>query len=259
MRAFARVALVAVLLAGCGVCRRMWRAPGRAGTGRPGTLRAGRTGFHRAATGCRVQLHGAGRAARSRADARGAVGDNPLVFVGDREILSGGNFHGAPIGLPMDALSVALTAVGALSQRRTNQMINNSHLFDLPPRLSAHPQHQVGLQLISTAAASLVSECATLCNPATVTSIGADDIEDHVSMAAHAARQAHRVSVNLRRVLALELVAAAQALDFRCPAKASAPTQRLHGQVRSRLRFIDRDTPLHLESVEDLLVSAGQP
>lgn len=207
---------------------------------------------------CLPQVHGAVRDALAylrtviEVEIR-SIGDNPLVFPEHDAVLSGGNFHGAPIGIPLDGLGAALTTVAALSQRRTHQLVNPAFAVGVPEKLATAPAEQVGLLLANTAAASIVSECASLAGPASVTSIAVDQMEDHVSMAAVSGRNAHRIVRNLRRVLALELLCAAQALDFQDTAAASEPVRELHAAVRARVPFAREDRPIALGPLEELV------
>ena len=207
---------------------------------------------------CIPQVHGAVRDAL--AYARGAVeveirsvGDNPLVFPAGHDILSGGNFHGAPIGLVLDALAPAMTTLAALAQRRVHQLVNPVFGVGLPARLAADPSEHLGLLLTNTAASSLVAECAALSMPASVMSMGIDAMEDHVSMAAVAAQKLQQITANVRRVLAIELLCAAQALDFQRPARATPPVEDLHQAVRRRMPFLDEDAAVDLSLLEDLV------
>lgn len=207
---------------------------------------------------CLPQVHGAVRDAL--AYARSAVeieirsiGDNPLVFPEEHDVLSGGNFHGAPIGLAMDALAPAMTSLAALAQRRIHHLVNPIFDVGLPRKLATNPDEQLGLLLTNTAAASLVSECASLSMPASVSSIGIDAMEDHVSMAAVAAQKLQRILVNVRRVLAIELLCAAQGLDFQRPGRASAPVESLHASVRKLIPFLGEDVPVSVSVLEELV------
>ena len=207
---------------------------------------------------CLPQVHGAVRAALAYGRAAveveiRSVGDNPLVFAADGDVVSGGNFHGAPLSLPMDALCTAVATLAALSQRRTSHLVDPLPGSRLPPKLARLPDEQLGLLLANTAAASLVSECAVRAAPASVTSIAVDVMEDHVSMAALAAQKAAEAVAAARQVIAIELLCAAQALDYQGVADASAPIQELHRAVRERLPFLNDDRPVDVASLEDLL------
>lgn len=203
---------------------------------------------------CIPQVHGAVRDAISPALAAveveiRSVGDNPVVVDGD--VLSGGNFHGAPIGLPMDGLNTAITTLAALSQRRTHLLVNG--FGGLPSGLAFDPEKHLGLKMLNTAAASLVSESMTLCYPATVTSIGIDEVEDHVSMASVAASKAIRNLDLARRVVLIEMLCAAQALDLAGVERASAPIQDLHRRFRAHVPFQTEDRPIDLEALLEVL------
>ena len=138
---------------------------------------------------CLPQVHGAVRDAIGYARTAieteiRSIGDNPLVFVGEGAAISGGNIHGAPIGIPMDTLAIAIAELAALSQRRTYHLVNPELEAGLPPKLSPQPEERFGLLLLNTAASALVSECRGFAVPASTESIAVDAMEDHVSMAA---------------------------------------------------------------------------
>lgn len=201
---------------------------------------------------CLPQVHGASRDAW--AYARGAVeieldanSDNPLVFPDADEWLSGGNFHAQPVGIPMDTLAVAVAELASISQRRTQHLVSPVYDDGLPDKLSPHPERSIGLFMLNTTAAALVSENKTQCFPASVDSIAVDTTEDHVSMGSVAARKAAQVIANTAGVLALELVCACQALEFRGVAEASPAARAVHALVREDVAPLDRDRGLHAE------------
>lgn len=207
---------------------------------------------------CLPQVHGAVRDALAYARAAveteiASVGDNPLVFAADRTTISGGNFHGEPIAIPLDTVAVAICELAAYSQRRIHQLVDPAFDVGLPPKLSPQPDERFGLLLLNTAAAALVSECRSLAAPASIESIAVDPMEDHVSMAAVAARKAGAVGELARRVVGIELVCAVQALEFHRPARASRPVEELCIRVRERVPFVDADRPLRVEAVLDLV------
>ncbi len=207
---------------------------------------------------CIPQVHGAVRDAvatvRSSVEIElRSVADNPLVFPDEPIALSGGNFHGAPLGIPLDGAAVALTTLAALSQRRTHHLVNPMFDVGLPAKLAASPSDQLGLIMVNTAAAALVSECAAAAAPASVTSIAIDPMEDHVSMAALAAQKGHQILRAARRAVACELLCAARALDFQGPARASSPTRAMHEQVRRLIPLVADDRPVSIEPLEALL------
>lgn len=204
---------------------------------------------------CLPQVHGAVRDAI--ANARGAleielraVQDNPVVLA-DGTVLSGGLFHGAPIGLPLDGVALALGQVAAMSAQRARHLVGGA--FGLPPKLTRDPLRRMGLTMLPGVAGALVSECRQRGAPASRESVAMDTMEDHVSMAALAARQAREACELARRVVAIELACAAQALDFLQPALASAPARALHAQVRERLAFVDADRPVDTTVLLDLV------
>jgi histidine ammonia-lyase len=201
---------------------------------------------------CLPQVHGASRDAWDYA--AGAVDleldantDNPLVLPDADEWLSGGNFHAQPVGIPMDTLAVAVAEIASISQRRTQHLVAPVYDDGLPDKLSPHPERSIGLFMLNTTAAALVSENKTLCFPASVDSIAVDTTEDHVSMGSVAARKTWRVVVNTATVLALELVCACQALDFGGVVDASPAARAVHGLVRSIVEPLDEDRGLHAE------------
>jgi histidine ammonia-lyase len=207
---------------------------------------------------CLPQVHGAIRDAiayaRSAVETEiHSIGDNPLVFLDDSVTISGGNIHGEPLAIPMDTLAIAAAELAAYSQRRTYHLVNPSFDVGLPPKLSPQPDERFGLLLLNTAASALVSECCGLAMPAAIQSIAVDSMEDHVSMAAVAARKARSAVELARQVVAIELVCAAQALDFQQPDRASPPVRALHAAVRERLAFVDEDRPVSAEVVLELL------
>jgi len=207
---------------------------------------------------CLPQVHGAVRDAvayaRSAVEIEiGSIGDNPVVILPDKVILSGGNIHGEPIAIPMDTVTIAMAELAALSQRRTAHLVSCPFDVGLPPKLTDSPGDSFGLLMVNTTAAALVSEIRTLAAPAAIESIDVDHMEDHVSMAAVAARKAAAVVDLVTHVCAAELACAAQALDFHGPGRASAPTQELHAAVRERLPFVTADRPLDVSELVDLL------
>lgn len=206
---------------------------------------------------CLPQVHGAVRDALRYA--RGAIeveissiGDNPVVIAADRVTLSGGNFHGEPLALPLDTIALALAEIAALSQARTAHLVDPAWDIGLPPKLTTDPAEGFGLLMLNTAAAALVSEARVRARPASLESIGVDPMEDHVSMAAVAARGALAVLDIVRRVVAIELACAGQALDFQGPERASAPARALHAAVRERVAFVAEDGPVDIERLVEL-------
>ncbi len=211
---------------------------------------------------CAPQVHGAARDALVYV--RGAlereiqsVTDNPILFPETNEAISAGNFHGQPLALALDLMAVALTSVASISERRTARLLN-PQLSGLPPGLTNEPGLNSGLMMLQVTAASLVSECKTLAHPASVDSIPTwADQEDHVSMGAFAARKGEEVVTALERVIAIELITAAQGLEFRKPlrpAKAVEATYKTIRQIVAPLKG-DRYLAPEIEMVRELIVS----
>ena len=170
--------------------------------------------------------------------------DNPTIFPDEDMIISAGNFHGQPIALAMDFLAIALAELGSISERRIYKLISGSR--GLPHFLVANPGLNSGFMIPQYTAASIVSQSKGLCMPASVDSIpSSQGQEDHVSMGANAATKLHRVVLNTERVLAIELFNAAQALEFRRPARTSPALENLVADYRRRVPFIDNDTVMY--------------
>ena len=175
--------------------------------------------------------------------------DNPTVFPEEDMVVSAGNFHGQPIALAMDFLAIALAELGSISERRTYKLISGAR--ELPAFLVAKPGLNSGFMIPQYTAASIVSQSKGLCMPASVDSIpSSQGQEDHVSMGSNAATKLYRVVCNTERVLAIELIPAAQALEFRRPARSSETLERLVAEYRKEVPFIDNDSVMypHIES-----------
>ena len=198
---------------------------------------------------CIPQVHGATKdtiahVARVMEDEINSPTDNPTIFPDDDIIVSAGNFHGQPIALPMDFLAVALAELGNISERRIYKLISGTR--GLPSFLVANPGLNSGFMIPQYAAASIVSQSKGLCWPASCDSIpSSQGQEDHVSMGSNAATKLYRVVNNTERILAIELFNAAQALDFRRPARSSRPIEALHEAYRREVPFIDNDTVMY--------------
>jgi histidine ammonia-lyase len=170
-----------------------------------------------------------------------AVTDNPLVFFDKDEILSGGNFHAEPVALAADVLALAIAEIGALSERRIALLIDTT-LSGLPPFLVEHGGVNSGFMVAQVTAAALASENKSLAHPASVDSLPTSaNQEDHVSMATFAARRLAEMAQNTAGIVAIELLAAAQGIDFRAPLKTSPKLQEVHSLIRSRVGFYDHD------------------
>ncbi len=170
-----------------------------------------------------------------------AVSDNPLVFADADEILSGGNFHAEPVAFAADNLALAIAEIGALSERRTALMMD-TNLSGLPPFLVEDGGVNSGFMIAQVTAAALASENKSLAHPAAVDSLPTSaNQEDHVSMATFAARRLSPMAANTARIVAIELLAAAQGVDLRRPLKTSAKLARAVAIIRSDVAFWDRD------------------
>ena len=178
-----------------------------------------------------------------------SVTDNPTIFPDEDIIVSAGNFHGQPIAVAMDCLAIAVAELGNISERRTYKLI--AGVRSLPHFLVAKPGLNSGFMIPQYTAASIVSQTKGLCMPASVDSIpSSQGQEDHVSMGSNAATKLARVVLNVERVLAIELMNAAQALEFRRPARSSATIEKLVADYRQFVPFIDNDEVMypHIES-----------
>jgi histidine ammonia-lyase len=186
---------------------------------------------------CQPQVMGAAldllaNAARTLAIEAGAVTDNPIVFPDEDSAISGGNFHAQPVAFAADTIAMALCEVGSISERRTAVLVDPK-MSGLPPFLIEHSGLNSGLMIPQVTAAALVSENKGLAFPASVDSIPTSaGQEDHVSMAPIAARKAVQIARNAAGVVAVELIAAAQGVDYHAPLKTSPKLQAVHAKVR---------------------------
>ena len=195
-----------------------------------------------------------------------AVTDNPLVLVGEGRIVSGGNFHAEPVGFAADQIAMAISEIGAIAQRRVALMVDPNLSFDLPPFLTPEPGLNSGLMIAEVTTAALMSENKHLANPCTTDSTPTSaNQEDHVSMAAHAARRLTRMNANLNAILGVEAICGVQGIGFRAPLKTSVPLQRVIARLREAIPAIEADRYLapDLESAAalvcggDLVSAAG--
>ncbi len=174
-----------------------------------------------------------------------AVTDNPLIFASDSgdgfDILSGGNFHAEPVSIAADMLALALAEIGALSERRIALLID-SHMSGLPAFLVKNPGLNSGFMIAHVTAAALASENKSLAHPASVDSLPTSaNQEDHVSMATFAARRLHPMAANSANIVAIEMLAAAQGIEFHAPFTTSAPLAGAHGMIRAVAPPFDED------------------
>jgi histidine ammonia-lyase len=195
---------------------------------------------------CQPQVMGAAldlveNAARTLTIEAGAVTDNPIVFPDEDSAISGGNFHAQPVAFAADMIAMALCEVGSLSERRTAVLVDPK-MSGLPPFLAEDSGVNSGLMIPQVTAAALVSENKSLAFPASVDSIPTSaGQEDHVSMAPIAARKAGQIARNTAGVIAVELLAAAEGIDYHQPLKTSARLQAVHSKVRALSPHFDED------------------
>jgi histidine ammonia-lyase len=195
---------------------------------------------------CAAQVHGATRDAlrfvrETVAIEANSATDNPMVFADSGDIISGGNFHGAPIAIAADILAMALVPLATISERRTDRLVDPS-LSGLPAFLTADGGLQSGFMLAQVTAAAVASEMKTLAHPASVDTIPTSaNKEDHVSMSMSAALKAERAVTRAREVIAIEILCACQAIDLLAPLETSPLLKKVHAVVRSRVPRLERD------------------
>ena len=212
---------------------------------------------------CMPQVHGPVREAILFASGivrqeLNAATDNPLVF-DDGTMLSGGNFHGQPVALALDVLAIALTNLATIAERRIDRLVNPELNQGLPPFLTMDAGVNSGFMMAQVTAAALASECKVLAHPASVDTIPTDgNKEDVVPMAMGAAWKVRRIVRNVQYVLAIELLCAAQGIDYRAPLKPGHRLAAAHRQVRASIPPLERDRVLSLD-IENLAarVAAG--
>ena len=213
---------------------------------------------------CAAQVHGAARDALAFvrqivAIEANAATDNPMVFAGDDEIVSGGNFHGAPIAVAADLLAIALAQLATISERRSDRLVNPV-LSDLPAFLTPNSGVQSGYMMAQVTAAALVSEIKTLSHPASVDTIPTSaNREDHVSMSMGAALKGDRALALATRVVAIEVLCACQAIDLLAPLTTAPPLQRAHAAVRAVVPPLAGDRPPapDIERIAELILSGS--
>jgi len=222
---------------------------------------------------CMPQVHGAVRdtiahCRRVMETETNSAVDNPLVFVADPkapvgsdaitrsaqqvaaaaegDILSGGNFHGEPVAFALDFLAIAISALAGISERRLERMVNPALSEGLPPFLAPGAGLNSGFMMPQVTAAALVSENKVLAHPASVDSITTSgNKEDYVSMGMHGSIKLKRIIENARNAMAIEAMAAAQALDFLAPLKSSKRCQAAHASIRSVCATMDKDRVMY--------------
>jgi histidine ammonia-lyase len=209
---------------------------------------------------CQPQVMGACldllvQSARALVIEANGVTDNPLVFADDRTVLSGGNFHAEPIAFAADIIALAIAEAGSISERRIAALIDSS-ISLLPPFLVRNPGLNSGFMVPQCTAAALMSENKQLAHPASVDSAPTSaNQEDHVSMATHGARRLLRMNDNLTRIVAIELMAAAEGIDFRRPLRSSEPIEAAHALIRGKVsaRENDREFSGDIETVAEMI------
>ena len=199
---------------------------------------------------CMPQVHGAVRdaldyARRTLETEMNSATDNPLVFAGDGDVISGGNFHGQPLATALDLMALALTQLGGISERRIDRMVNPL-TSDLPPFLTKSAGLESGFMLAQVTAAALASENKVLAHPASADSIPTSgNKEDYVSMGMAAALKLRPLLGNLSAILALELLAACQAIDLLAPLRTGPLAEKAMAAVRAVSRPLTKDRSLH--------------
>jgi histidine ammonia-lyase len=212
---------------------------------------------------CQPQVIGAcldllANAARTLMIEANAVSDNPLVFPVENEVLSGGNFHAEPVAFAADMLALAIAETGALAERRIAELTDTT-MSSLPAFLTPEPGLNSGYMMAHVTAAALASENKQLAAPASVDSLPTSaNQEDHVSMATHAAWRLAAMNANTRAIIAIELMAAAEGIDFRRPLRSSPSLEEAHAAIRAHVapRLQDRMFSRDIEAVAKL-ISAG--
>ena len=202
---------------------------------------------------CQPQVTGAcidllAQAGRTLEIEANAATDNPLVLTASDQIVSGGNFHAEPVAFAADQIALAIAEIGAISQRRIALMVDPALSHDLPPFLTPDPGLNSGLMIAEVTSAALMSENKHLATPCSTDSTPTSaNQEDHVSMGANAATKLYRIMDNLEHILAIELMNAAQGIDFRRPAKTSPVLERFLHEYRKEVPFVKEDIVMYKE------------
>jgi len=199
---------------------------------------------------CMPQVHGAVRGALAHCESvfeieSGSATDNPLVFAETGDVLSGGNFHGAPLALALDYAAIALTDLMSISERRTDRLVNPDLNEGLPPFLAPHAGTHSGFMILHVASVSLLSEAKVLAHPASVDNLPTSGgKEDHVSMGMTSALKLRAIVDNAEHLIAIELLSGAEALEFRRPLKGGAGVEQAYERVRSISPAVNEDRSL---------------
>jgi len=199
---------------------------------------------------CMPQVHGASRdalgyVARVIETEVNSATDNPLIFSDEGEVISGGNFHGQPVAMALDFAAIALAELADISERRIEAMLD-PHFSELPPFLTMHGGVDSGFMVSQYTAAALVSENKVLAHPASVDSIPTSaNQEDHVSMGVTAGLKACEIARNVETVLAIELLCAAEGIDYRRPLRTTPALEAVHAVIRAEVPHLDTDRVLY--------------
>jgi histidine ammonia-lyase len=212
---------------------------------------------------CTPQVHGASLDAINHVlsileNEMNAVTDNPIIFTDTEEAISAGNFHGQPLALSFDYLGIAISELANISERRLERLVNPHLSQGLPPFLAKSSGLNSGFMIVQYTAASLVSENKVLAHPASVDSIPSSaNQEDHVSMGSISARKAKSILDNARKVVAMEMFTACQAIDLREKAQLGDITGKAYTYIRKHIPFIERDEMMypHLHMIENIVKS----
>ena len=205
---------------------------------------------------CMPQVHGAVRGALAHAREiieieTGSATDNPLVFADTGEVISGGNFHGAPLALAFDYAAMALTDLMSITERRVDRLVNPDANEDLPPFLTAHPGAASGFMMLQIVAASLLNEARVLAHPASIDNVPTDGgKEDHVSMGMTAATKLRSIVDNAELITAIELITAAEGLEYRAPLQPGRGVKQAYNLVRAHVPRLTADRALSHEIQE---------
>jgi histidine ammonia-lyase len=197
------------------------------------------------------QVHGAVRGVLEHVSGvleleAGSATDNPLVFPGEGEaVISGGNFHGAPLSYAFDYAAIAMTDLAGITERRIDRLLNPDINEGLPAFLAMNPGLESGFMIAQIVAAALINECQVLAHPSSTGNIPTDGgKEDHVSMGMTGAIKLRQIVEHVERVLGIELMCAAQALEFRRPLRSSARIEEAHDVIRGVVARLEQDRVL---------------
>lgn len=199
---------------------------------------------------CMPQVHGAVRTALDHArevveTETGSATDNPLIFADDEEVLSGGNFHGAPVALCLDYAALALTDLASICERRIERLVNPDLNEGLPAFLTAHPGMSSGFMIAQVTAVALLNEMKVLAHPASIDNLPTSGgKEDHVSMGMTAATKLRTIVEDAEHIVAIELLCAAEGLEYRAPLLPGHGVRRAYEVVRARVPRLQQDRAL---------------